>query len=618
MEKDDDCYIKAAINISGLYDYVATTDIVELSIRSNQQSDNLYPYTKQTTTDIYLEDGTTNRYIYWAKSKPIKLNSTKDIIFGNLEGFNKNSIKIPNIVWLDNSLNFIGCIPSVDLSHDINTNNGGSEAIPSNAVYYVIQVNTQANLNGTLYQVYYLPEFIKQVLPIIEEYNTNNVYNLLVPKKIYNVGNDIDRSSSGFKRNFSSCLYIDNFLPNDLTKEPNVLFEDGKVLKAIPCYEPPMPDTQGFLSYEKPKMNNEESYHSENVSVLVNNEKTKQTFTIVNRSVLNTASANKSVRILCIGDSVTFGQNAYFVGDQYKANYTLLLQEMFKKDNLQAGNGYALETIGTISYNRTFSYNENNYDIKGFNEGYPGTTMQGNGLFKNPKFLDTNNTFSFQNWLNKYRTKDNNGNQLYFDANGSTTGTGGSYGFYVDGTQSSYKIGTEVTNVLNYNVCEPTHIFMFHGSNKAITKADYDKFISYARDVFPDAVIGLGVPHVAGTYYPRFFPNYVNSERWNPMLSMSSYATNHYNTMVVLNSMEEDSSYEENNVFVLPTYFVNPAAKAIPAMEVNEPCSDFGKNEPLYEPKGQAPNVHVGGIAHAAYAYQLYAWIKWTIVNNLF
>lgn len=207
---------------------------------------------------------------------------------------------------------------------------------------------------------------------------------------------------------------------------------------------------------------------------------------------------------------------------------------------------------------------------------------------------------------------------MYFDANGSTIGTGGSYGFYADGTQSSYKIGTEVTNVLNYNVCEPTHVFMFHGSNAAITKADYDEFISYVRDVFPEAVIGLGVPHVAGTYYPRFFPNYVNSERWNPMLNMSPYATNHYNTMVVLNGMDEDSSYEGNNVFVLPTYFVNPSAKAIPAMEVNEPCSDFGKNEPLYEPKGQAPNVHVGGIAHAAYAYQLYAWIKWTIVNDLF
>lgn len=393
-EKDDAYYVKAAINASGLYDYIVT-DIVEPSIRSNLQSDNLYPYTQKTTNAVYLENGTINTYQYWAKSEPIKLNSTKDIIFGDLVGFNNGSILIPNVVWLDASLNFIGCIPSVHNKHKINTYNGGSEAIPSNAVFYVIQVNTDSDISGTLYQIYYLPAFIKQVLPIIEEYNTNAVYNLLVPKKIYNVGNDIDRSISGFKRNFSSCLYIDNFLPNGLTKEPNVFFEDGKVLKVIPCYEPPMANTQAFSSYEKPKMNNEESYHSENVSVLVNNGKTEQTFTVVNRSVLNTASANKSVRILCIGDSVTFGQNAYFVGDQYKANYTLLLQEMFKKDNLQAGHGYALETIGTISYNRTFSYNGNNYNIKGFNEGYPASTMQGSGLFTNSKFLDTNNVFSF-------------------------------------------------------------------------------------------------------------------------------------------------------------------------------------------------------------------------------
>lgn len=52
-------------------------------------------------------------------------------------------------------------------------------------------------------------------------------------------------------------------------------------------------------------------------------------------------------------------------------------------------------------------------------------------------------------------------------------------------------------------------------------------------------------------------------------------------------------------------------------MKINEPYRDSEDGEDTYLAKGQHPDVHVGGKAHAAYAYQLYSWIKWTIASGL-
>ena len=95
------------------------------------------------------------------------------------------------------------------------------------------------------------------------------------------------------------------------------------------------------------------------------------------------------------------------------------------------------------------------------------------------------------------------------------------------------------------------------------------------------------------------------------------YWSKHLSTMIALNEIVSDDSYEDNKVFVLPTYFVNPAADAAGVMEINEPYLDFDEGNKTYIAKGQHPDVHVGGKAHAAYAYQRYSWIKWTIANGL-
>lgn len=584
--------------------------------------DDYFTLPKEQTTNIYLTDGSIAKYSKFSMSElfPIK---NGIVLKGVLV---MSTVNICAIVWFDNNRNFISGIYKKGASTQLyNIDTSIPEmSIPQNAKYFAIQAPTFSPWYEKLSLFGCRPldtiiEYIKSEIDNLDDavFGHEEEIQLLWPRVIYNVGNNIEIGKNNFPRNYSTCLYIDNFLPNRLTYEPKVFFEDKKILKAIPCYEPPMPNFTGLNdSWETPKMNNGQNLYTETIALKINNGGTMQTRNIQNRCVLNSSAKNKRIAILCIGDSITFGQNAYFTESPNKANYTMLLSEMFKKDNLQEGSGYEFDTIGTIKYNRIFSYNGQDYNIPCFNEGYSGTTMQQTGLFTNPKFLDENNNFSFNNWLNKYRTRDDDGNQLYFDENGATTGVGGNYGFYKNGTQSSFRIGTKVTDVTLYNVYKPTHIFLFHCTNGAISKSNYDTFISYVRDVFPDAFIGLGAPHVAGTYYPSYWPQYCNCERWNNMLNYRDADNKQYLSETVLLQIADDSSYEDNNVFVLSTFFVNPSADAISGLAVSHPYNDFIQDGDIYMPKGQCPQAHVGGKAHAAYAYQLYGWTKWTSVNR--
>ena len=140
----------------------------------------------------------------------------------------------------------------------------------------------------------------------------------------------------------------------------------------------------------------------------------------------------------------------------------------------------------------------------------PRIASQNTRLYKNHKFLDEEGDFSFANWIDNYRTCDDEGNRLYFNAEMGNTRIGGDFGYLQNGELTRYKIGKKVTNTLSFDVYKPTHIFLFHGSNQSITKTEYDDFINKVKESFPNAVIGLGTPHVAGTIFPSFYPNYAN------------------------------------------------------------------------------------------------------------
>lgn len=439
---------------------------------------------------------------------------------------------------------------------------------------------------------------------------------LLFPATLYNVANDIDYKVSGqtytgprvaLTRNFSAVLHIDNFIPYT-DKEPSIRFGNGSIRKIVPAYSPVI--TAGAI--ENPNLNGGQNIYEETVSYSVNgNQPAKQERTLINRSVLNSASKDKTPTILIIGDSVSFGQDAYFPDNNAKWNYTMILNRMFAGDKQQNGGaGYGFRTVGTISYT----------DIDGqktFNEAYSGTTLQGTGLFNNPKFLDSSGAFSFANWLLKYRTCNANGQRLYFDANRSTAGTAGTNnkGYLEDGSDSGLLIGSTISNTLSIDVYEPTHVFCFHCSNGAISKADYDLFITRVRNTFPAAVIGLGTPHVAGTYFPSHYPDVYRPAIWE---YDQTYNNRQVATARVLLANYCNTAAENNKVFVLPTMWVTPAAHAFSCITINEPWRDIIDGDDLLMPVGQRVDVHVGSKAQAAYAQQIYAWLKWTAVKGLF
>lgn len=443
-------------------------------------------------------------------------------------------------------------------------------------------------------------------------------FDLLFPYVVYNVANDIDYKTAGqtytgprvaLRRNFSSVLHLDNFIPYTDQEHSSLKFGgSGGIRKIIPAYSPVI--TAGAI--ENPNLNGGQSVYEETVAYsIIGNQPAKQERTLINRSVLNSASKDKTPVILVIGDSVSFGQDAYFAGSNAKWNYTMILNRMFAGDKQQNGGiGYGLRTVGTISYT----------DIDGqktYNEAYSGTTLQGTGLFTNPKFLDGSGNFSFANWLQKYRTCNASGQRLYFDKNKATAGTAGANntGYLEDGSDSGLLIGSTISNTLSIDVYEPTHVFCFHGSNGAISKADYDLFISRVRNTFPAAVIGLGTPHVAGTYFPSQYSDVYRPAIWE---YDQTYNNRQVTTARVLLANYCNTAAENNNVFVLPTMWVTPAAHAFSCITINEPWRDIVDGDDLLMPVGQRVDVHVGSEAQAAYAYQLYAWLKWTSVKGLF
>lgn len=535
---------------------------------------------------------------------------------GTAYSFNRDGILLPAIVIYGEANEVLFYLDSTatggGMLRDFNV------AVTPDMSYAIIQYRN--TIAGLYFDVTYdknVQKGLEERISDLEQRELFPNFDLMFPVTLYNVANDISYKTAGqtytgprlaLKRNFSATLYLDNFIQSATSEPKKMAFKNGGIRKIIPAYSPVI--TSGAI--ENPNLNGGQNVYEEAVSyTIVGNTENEQTQVIKNRSVLNSASKDKTPTILIIGDSVSFGQDAYFADSNAKWNYTMILNHLFAGDKQQnGGSGYDFRTVGTISF----------VDINGkksYNESYSGTTLQGSGLFTNPKFLDSNGVFSFSNWLQKYRTCDANGARLYFDTNKSTTGTAGANnkGYLEDGSDSGLLIGSNISNTLSIDVYEPTHVFCFHCSNGAISKSDYDLFISRVRQTFPSAVIGLGTPHVAGTYFPSQYPDVYRPAIWD---YDQTYNNRQVSTARVLLANYCDAATESNKVFVLPTMWVTPAAEAFSCITINDPWRDIGGSGDKLMPVGQRVDVHVGSKAQAAYAYQIYSWLKWTAVQGLF
>ena len=325
---------------------------------------------------------------------------------------------------------------------------------------------------------------------------------------------------------------------------------------------------------------------------------------IKHRSVLNSVTANAHPKVLCIGDSITYAEQANIPDDGYTQNYAyhLICKELFMKDAIDNGNtGHNITFLGIYEKTKTFNYGGQNYNVKTHHEGIRGISLTQHLAGQVAQFKDdATGNWSLQAWLNKYRTLDDNGNRL-------TVGSG---------TGSLITSG----NINSIDVCTPTHVIIMLGANGGGTLAQWQQMVSIIKTEFPNMIVGISIPDAAGTYFPSLHPN-CNPlcTIWNDTGAQGSRHNQQYGLQSMLQAYWGDTTREAANEYILPFYYVAPTAESVALRDVHLPDSDIklmGANK-FYDNYGWHASTHVNGIGQTNWGYALYSWIKYTIAKSL-
>lgn len=441
---------------------------------------------------------------------------------------------------------------------------------------------------------------------------------------IYNTYIDSKGVVPALERNYQAIIQLDHLLKG-LSEEYNIRFDNNKdvIQTSAPVYVN-SGDDFSTASYVVLDGQQSKEYCSD-IKVLFEGNPVYE-FTLVNRCVKASVSKNKKPLVLCIGDSITDGQQALLYEDNLESRYSFhdICLEMFMKDKIDAGNsGYDIEMLGTRSRSRKFRYNNEDYTIKTFHEGYGGSSATGwlngtvgGGLFKK----DDDTPFSIKAWVEKYRTLDDEGKKLYFGTSKETTGVAGdNWGYYEDGSRSNYKLGTLVANVESYNVCVPTHIHINLGSNGTTSVEQWQQFIDIIHSEYPNIIIGLSIFDTAGTYFPSLHRDYDdsfcfwNENKNNPNIGIDaniSYHDRQFDTQV---NLQNFYGKEKEKIYVLPFFYCTPSVESAAYRRMSAPLDDLLGREPSKLMYGWGGVYHINPLAHSYCAYQFYSWLKWTL-----
>lgn len=430
----------------------------------------------------------------------------------------------------------------------------------------------------------------------IGDSNSDKVTDTVVfPKNIYLVCNDANNNP--YNRNISPVIYLDHCFRN-LAEEKKINFENGDV--KLP-FDFPTASTSGW----SPTLNGGNNVNTEVKSVKVIGDDIDETTISVNViSTKASASANVTPRVLVIGDSITEGEGATYHskgwnGDMKVKPFHAICKEFFMKDNIEQGGGNDIILIGTRRHTGlSFDFGGSQHNYDDHHEGIRGYTI--NNLFtsQNSKFRDDNGNFSIASYVSKYRTMDDNGNRLALtDAN----------------------IGTLITasNINTYDVCTPTHIIYLLGTNGGGTLEQYTQLVSQAKTDFPDCHVALAIVDSAGTIFPSKYKDATPSKcRWNITNVNNNRHLSCFDIQKIFNENFDNDTQKANGVYVLPFFFVS-SPMFFSSRESNLPECDIVGEEAKHEAEyGWYPATHLDIRAHYNMAYQMYAWIKFTLTSN--
>jgi len=427
---------------------------------------------------------------------------------------------------------------------------------------------------------------------------------LIYPRSVYTVCDDVITGFNGRNRNLSAAIYLDHML-NGLAEELDIYFKSRRGDRLV--FTAPMEVQDSNETTPAVLCNKGKKVNAVTMTDVVTGASIADTaIAIEHRSTLNSATKGVTPRVLCIGDSITYGELALVADDGYAQDwaYHLMCKELFEQDRIDNGGAdYGVRFLGHFKRQRTMTYRGSAYSITTYHEGIRGISLTsyltgGVDAFKS----GTTGKFSLAAWLAKYRTMDDNGNRL-------TVGSG---------------TGSLITaaNINDIDVCAPTHVLLMLGTNGGGTLAQYQELIGIIKAEYPAMMIGLAIPDSAGTYFPSRHPNCgPETWFWNDMgSSQSGRHAQNYALQAMLQDGIGTAQNEANGVYLLPFFFTAPPAESYSMRSASLPDSDIAlmaQDSRYGVGYGWCPGVHINGIGHINWAYQLYSWLKYTIAKSL-
>lgn len=438
---------------------------------------------------------------------------------------------------------------------------------------------------------------------------------------IYNAHNDLNANRRSVPR-----IFVDHIL--GLSDDKGVTFSNGKDYLELP---------PSVIAGNSSQVIKTDKFKSE--KYLLKNPK----FNV--RTVKSSIGASVVPRVLFIGDSITAGVPQMFDGIGLDTPYWGQVKRLFEMDKVDNGDvGYDIKILGgdTIPFNyngitRTLKGGKvaiGGYGLTNFmhhatliqpsaeswallgldvstGQPYTGTLAQKELIRMTPQygypsvgegqcipFYDENatgaTTFSILRYLQRYRTMDDNGVRLTWG----------------DPAIGTYIGSQEELNT--YDVCTPTHIVLQHGRNDELYpnafKDSLAQFISVVKAEIPTCKIGICIPpNNGGTIFPDRYPNVMNVDKVG--LSNSYFVGASYDLAKII--LDTHANREAESIYLIPNYFVQPTAYSIPLKKSDVMCS----LETVYEQAIDEPMVsHPNGEAHKAWAYQVYCWLKYTMI----
>lgn len=327
------------------------------------------------------------------------------------------------------------------------------------------------------------------------------------------------------------------------------------------------------------------------------------------RSTLASVGKSQFPKVLVIGDSVTdsYAAGANKSDSSLPTPYWAWVRYLFELDRIDGG-GSADEfnclmvgmkkTIDGKSYGTAASFRLNGTTYQNYAVGKGGWSAEDLNLevFEsdtniNPFYDADTDAFSLKTFLDKYKTLDDDG---------------------VTRLVVGDTAGSEVTDVTAYDLCTPTHVVINLNHNSSLTEyqENIPGIVETIKSEYPDMIVILMSIDETGTYFPAKYPEYAKAD-----ITIGSL---HQKNATIYEYFCENLQDEENGIYVCSGNLIQPTAESYPTFEYQS-ADSIGRDkvDTLQIAYGKAqyggPNWHPNSRAHAAWGYELYALIKYTL-----